>query len=179
MQISTFPSTFLKRVTGPKLNYELETILSSINTLLFYKNKLMGRCHLDLHSHVVGERVQLWASGSSWALRWFPLLTPLCFLIIIKRIPTPFFFFFFFQHLLLLHVKPFILLVESPRCPGETSCSFIYLWFMHGNCSWSPPSDWCWKARKEKTKRILEVGCNTGFVLNFPCLEMLRRSLTP
>lgn len=95
MQISTFPSTFLKRVTGPKLNYELETILSSINTLLFYKNKLMGRCHLDLHSHVVGERVQLWASGSSWALRWFPLLTPLCFLIIIKGIPTPFFFFFF------------------------------------------------------------------------------------
>lgn len=41
MEISTILSAFLKRVTGPELNYELETILSSINTLLFYKNKLM------------------------------------------------------------------------------------------------------------------------------------------
>lgn len=85
----------------------------------------------------------------------------------------------FFKHPLPLQVKWFVLLVRCLRCPGDTSRSSVPLSFKQGNCSWSPPSDWFLKARKEKTKGTLELGCSLGFVLDLPCSQWLRKSLTP
>lgn len=84
----------------------------------------------------------------------------------------------FFKHPLPLHVKWFVLLVQSLRCPGDTPCSSISFFFKHGNCSRSPPSDWFSKVRKEKTKGTLEVGYSLGFFLDLPCSQWLGRSLT-
>lgn len=84
----------------------------------------------------------------------------------------------FFKLPLPPHIKWFVLLVQSSRRPGDTSCSSISFLFKHGNCSRSPPSVWFSKERKEKTKGMLEVGYSLGFFLVLPCSQQLWRSLT-